>query len=163
MTPPRSVIAAPIIVLLLAGCAGPGPSRASTSPGSAKGAPTQTSSAPTEAGDCTAADTDLPATTYTVLADDASTPVTITYTVFKRDGSTPTRTETVYGPVVSTLGYACVADSSGDLWTFTATTTRTGALSCLLGFGGRIVARDSAFNEAGPVPETVDCTGNPGR
>lgn len=158
MTPARSVIAAPIIALLLAGCAGPGPSGASTSPGSPTGAP-----APTETGDCTAADTDQAATTYTVLADDATTPVTITYTVFKKDGSTPTRTETVYGPVVSRIAYACVAESSGEWWTFTATTTRTGALSCILGFGGRNVAHDSAFNEASPVPETVDCTGNPGR
>ncbi len=103
------------------------------------------------------------ATTYTVLADDSTTPVTITYTAFTTDGGTPLRTATVYGPVSSTTVYACVPAVSGGLWTFTATGTTSGALGCVLGFGGRIVARDSAYNEGALVPETVDCTGNPGR
>ncbi|TFC98219.1 hypothetical protein E3T28_11500 [Cryobacterium sinapicolor] len=96
-------------------------------------------------------------------------PATITYTAFTQAGETPTRSETDFGPVVTLLAYAyayayaCVSDGSGGLWTFTATSTTPGALACVLGFGGRIVTRDAAYNEGLVAPETVDCTGNPRR
>lgn len=114
-------------------------------------------------GDCTPADTESVATSYTILSDDSTTPVTVTYTAFTQAGGTPTRSATVFGPVATLLAYACVPDVSGGLWTFTATSTTPGALGCVLGYGGRIVARDSAYNEGLPASETVDCTGNPGR
>ena len=79
------------------------------------------------------------------------------------DGCSDGCSATVYGPVSSTTVYACVPAVSGGSWTFTATSTTSGALGCVLGFGGRIVARDSAYNKGALVPETVDCTGNPGR
>ena len=114
-------------------------------------------------GDCTGADTTSVATSYTILSDDSTTPVTITYTAFTQAGGTPTRSETLLGPVATLLAYACVPEVSGELWTFTATSPTPGALACVLGFGGRIVARDAAYNEGLVAPEAVDCTGNPGR
>ncbi len=170
----RFAVTLPVLLTLaLSGCAAPGPG-GSPSPSATDTAgpptaatstasPTATPTGTAEAGDCTAADARTAATTYTVLADDSTTPVTITYTAFTTDGGTPLRTTIVYGPVASTTVYACVPDVSGGLWTFTATSTTTGALSCILGFGGRTVARDTAYNEGALVPETVDCTGNPGR
>lgn len=168
----RSAVTVPVLLTLaLTGCAAPGlggspspsaPDSAGPS-ATATASPTASPTAPAEAGDCTAADARTAATTYTVLADDSTTPVTITYAAFTTDGGTPLRTAIVYGPVASTTVYACVPDVSGGLWTFTATSTTTGALSCILGFGGRTVARDSAYNEGALVPEMVDCTGNPGR
>lgn len=177
----RIAVAVPaVLMLVLSGCGGPAgspsstrtdtstPSSAGTSSattgGSTDAGPTAASpTTPAEPGDCTAADARTPATTYTVLADDATTAVTVAYTAFTVDGGTPIRTATVYGPVASIIVYACVPDVSGGLWSFTATATTTGALSCILGFGGRTVAGDSAYNEGALVPETVDCTGNPGR
>ena len=174
----RLVVTIPVILMFgLSGCGGPaGPpstglpeSTAPAASGSASATPTPTRPAaapptvPAQPGDCTAADARMPATTYTVLSDDSTTPVTVAYTAFTVDGDTPVRTATVYGPVASITVHACVPDVSGELWSFTATATTTGALSCILGFGGRTVARDSAYNEGALVAETVDCTGNPGR
>ena len=169
----RLLCAAAAIALLVTGCAGAGPPTTDASPAAPQATPSgspATDPSPTSApsasfapGDCTPTDTDFPATSYTVLSDDSTTPVTITYTVFTQTGGTPTRSVTVFGPVVTLLAYACVADVSGELWTFTATSTTSGALGCVLGFGGRIVARDSAYNEGMPASAVVDCTGNPGR
>ncbi|TFD33383.1 hypothetical protein [Cryobacterium cryoconiti] len=177
MTRLHLLLAPLAIVLLLGGCAGAGPSTTQASSAAPQvtpsGSPTSSPSpSPTPApapsasarpGDCTSADTELPATSYTVLSDDATTPVAVTYTAFTQSGGTPTRSVTVFGPVATVLAYACVADVSGGPWTFTATSSTPGALGCVLGFGGRIVARDSAYNEGLLTPETVDCTGNPGR
>ena len=40
---------------------------------------------------------------------------------------------------------------------------RAGDDGCAVGFGGRIVARDSVYNDGLVASETADCTGNPGR
>ncbi|MFC5928467.1 hypothetical protein D6T64_20840 [Cryobacterium melibiosiphilum] len=137
-------------------------SSASASPtGAASPNPETTAGAAAPEGDCPAGST--LATTYTVITDDSTTPVVIEYTAFNQDGSAPVQTETVYGPIVSRVSYSCDADSSGELWTLTATSTTQGALSCLLGFGGKTVSQDTGYNEGALVPLTVDCTGNPGR
>jgi hypothetical protein len=164
----RSLFAVPAIAaaLLLAGCAGSGPS-ASDSPTpseSASPSPSPTSETPS-AGDCTATDGDAPAipVIYTVFTGDDTTPVTMTYTAFNVDGTTPDITEDVVGPVVVRIGYACVGDSSGGIWTLTATTSSPDSIGCVLAFGGKLVATDSRYNEGATTPQTADCSGNPGR
>lgn len=117
------------------------------------------------AGNCTEDDslTGIP-TIYTLLTSDVSEPVTLIYTEFNTDGSTPTRTEVLTGATNSRVGFACDEETSGEIWTLTATTSSTGSLACVLGFGGKIVAQDSAFAESNtPVDLRVDCSGNPGR
>lgn len=156
-------------LLVLAACAGPtGPTAAPEPSGSASASPTPSSTATPSAdhaGDCTATEGDgshIPIV-YTVYADDATTPITLEYTGFNRDGSLPVLTEEVVGPVITRVGYACVSDVSGAIWTLRATSSTPGALGCTLAFGGRVVASTSVYNEGATTPLTVDCSGNPGR
>jgi hypothetical protein len=144
MTRLRLLAAASAIAMLVGGCAATGPS-----------VPDASSSAPQATPSRSVAPSPSSATSVS--------PVPITYTAFTQAGGTPIRSETLFGPGATLLAYACVPEVSGELWTFTATSTTPGALACVLGFGGRIVARDAAYDEGLVAPETVDCTRNPGR
>jgi hypothetical protein len=100
---------------------------------------------------------------YSVFTGDSTTPVTLTYTAFNRDGSLPEVTEEVFGPVVTRIGYPCVSESSGAIWTLTATSSTSDFVACVLSFGGQLVKTDSKYNEGATSPQTAICSGNPGR
>jgi hypothetical protein len=155
--------------LLLAGC-GPTPSPGDTAvptptpTASVSDTPesTPTTTAVPTAGDCP----DLPGTgpvIYSVFSSDATTPITMSYMAFNSDGSIPVVTETVYGPVVSRIGYGCTDAASSANWTFTATSSSPDSVACVLAFGGKLVRTDSQYNEGSTAPMTAECTANPGK
>ncbi|MEP6479478.1 MAG: hypothetical protein ABJB03_08810 [Rhodoglobus sp.] len=155
--------------LVLAGCAPTPATTAAPTPSESSIAtptPAPTEAPPTAtptAGDCTAADSDSGGTAavYTVFSDDSTTPITLSYTAFNR-ADAPVITETVYGPMVTRVGYPCNDTSNQAPWTFTATSSSGGALACVLAFGGKLVKTDSQYNEGATTPMTADCTGHPG-
>ena len=97
---------------------------------------------------------------YVVFTDDSTTPITLSYTAFNTDGTVPVLTETVTGPVVTRISYPCVDESSGSMWTLTATADQA-RLGCTLSFGGQVVDAESQ-GDGGLGTYTADCTGNPG-
>lgn len=159
----RAALILPVVVLALAGCT-------AGSLGSPGPAPTVTVTASPEptasptAGDCSSIDGDGPhiPVVYTVFTGDDATPTTVTFTGFDPTGEVREITEEVTGPVFTRIGWPCVPESSGGIWTLTATSSTPDSLGCVLAYGGRIVASDSAIAE-GADSITVDCSGNPGR
>jgi hypothetical protein len=157
-----TVLAAALVIVGLAACASPAPP-AVTETQTVTVTPSPAPSEVMPAGTCTGDPDSDAAVTYTVWADNTTVPVEIAYTEFNADGTTPVVTEAVTGPIAVRLGHVCNAETSGDVWTFTASTTTGGALSCVLAFGGKTVSSKSAFDERSDATVSVDCSGNPGR
>lgn len=159
----RAILALPVLALALAGCtAGGAPSPAPTVTVTATATP-DAPPAPT-AGDCSSIDGDGPhiPVVYTVYTGDDATATTISYTGFDPDGTVREITEEVTGPVATRVGYPCSPEASGGIWTPTATSSTPDSIACVLAYGGKLVATDSALAE-GAASISVDCSGNPGR
>jgi len=59
----------------------------------------------------------------------------------------------------------CLLGSQFSIWqACTATSVTSDAVGCVLDFGGKLVATDSAFLEISPpTATTANCSGNPGQ
>src|SRR5688572_13056745 len=123
MTKKLLVIVALSSVLVASGCGilpNPAPT-ASDAPSAAASEtpspePTEPSSPPiaadaTVVGTCTSTPNRPTPTIYVAFTDDSTTPVSISYTAFNADGTSFVMTETVTGPVVTRISYACTEGS----------------------------------------------------
>ena len=156
--------------LLLTGCfpgTGPGTTPAPSDPSRSSAPSTAASPSAETTGDCTAGPAGNDRATpivYTVFGPADGQPVTVAFTSFNTDGTLPVTTVTFTGPVFTRVGYACSTASDSAIWTLTATSVTTGAVGCVLDFGGQLVQTDSAFLETGtPTATTATCSGNPGQ
>lgn len=173
----RRHLAVPIsvtaVVLLLTGCTGPStipaPTVTTTTTVTATPttpAPTTTAAAktvPVEPGECPFDPAGGGAVAFTILADDDTTPITLTWSSFRPEGEPVIRTATVVGPVISILQSDCGSGIASHPWTFTATSATGGGLSCVTSYGGKIISTKSDFSEGDIARgDSVDCSGHPG-
>lgn len=117
---------------------------------------------PTVDGDCPADPSSPGVVTFVVAADDDTTPIELSYSAFHPGGDPVVRTASAVGPVVMVMQSNCGSTTASDPWTFTATSTTPGSLSCDMYYGGKHVSADAAYAEGSTEPSTVDCSGHPG-
>ena len=117
---------------------------------------------PTVDGDCPADPSSPGVVTFVVTADDDTTPIELSYSAFQPGGDPVVRTASAVGPVVMVMQSNCGSTTASEPWTFTATSTTPGSLSCDMYYGGKHVSADAAYAEGSTEPSTVDCSGHPG-